>query len=318
LILAYGAASPALAAPLQPHSKVVLALITAAQKEFDAANFERAGELFRDIWKQDKSARAALYNAARAYHLAAKLDRAEELYNEFLALPDVDPATQQKIATQQADIRDKRAERKGDEAANAEKDGDFQLAAGLWSEALALQAKPAWLLRHARALHRAGKKDAALIGYDRYLKEAPADAPGRNMAEGWRAEVAPPAAAMAAPAPVIAKQDQQGPSLLAWTALGAGVLVLAGGGTVLGLAASDDSTLNTKLQTLDSTGQINGISHANAIKESQRIESQYTLGWLLTGVGAAATGVGAWLALQTPSKVAVSPLPSGLLVAVRF
>lgn len=63
-----------------PPSKIAAALINAAQKEFDAGNFERAGDLFHQIWRQDNSQVAALYNAARAYHLAGRADAAGELY----------------------------------------------------------------------------------------------------------------------------------------------------------------------------------------------------------------------------------------------
>ena len=82
LLATLAPAGPVLAAP--PKSKVVTALIGAAQKEFDGGNFDRAGELFLDVWKQDKTQTAALYNASRAMHLAGNLDKADDLYREIV------------------------------------------------------------------------------------------------------------------------------------------------------------------------------------------------------------------------------------------
>jgi TolA-binding protein len=75
--------TPAHAAP-PDKARALQNLIAAAQREVDAANFERAAQLFLEIWRQDKSLPIVLYNAARAHHLAGKLDKADELYNEYL------------------------------------------------------------------------------------------------------------------------------------------------------------------------------------------------------------------------------------------
>jgi len=314
--LACSTAAPALAAPQR--SKFVAVLITAAQKEFDAANFERAGDLFLDIWREDKEARAALYNAARAYHLAGKLDKAEELYAEFLALPDVDASTLSKVQGQQADIRAKRADQKADTAARAEGAGDYRLAVALWGDAIRLNdAKPAWHLRYARALHLDGQKDAALGAYDRYLAQVPADTPERAQARAWRDEVAPALTVTAAPRDQPAAAPR--PAIAAMVTLGAGILALASGVTLLGLAAADEGELNARLARTDAAGKVRDLSLTEATSEAQRIESQYQIGWVCAGLGAIGAGVGTYLWLgPASSNVAVSPLPSGLRVAIRF
>ena len=87
----------ALPAPLLAQTRPSNVVFAAAQKEFGAGHFERAGELFLEVWQQGKAERPALYNAARAFHLAGKLDKAEALYREFQALPDQDAAVAAKI-----------------------------------------------------------------------------------------------------------------------------------------------------------------------------------------------------------------------------
>lgn len=78
-------------APVLARGGTVEAMIAAAQREFDAGNFARAGGLFLAIWRQgpssDRTQLAALYNAARAYQLAEELDQAEALFRELAAYP---------------------------------------------------------------------------------------------------------------------------------------------------------------------------------------------------------------------------------------
>ncbi len=181
--------SPVAAAPAGGKSKVVQALISAAQKEFDAGNFERAGELFLEIWRQDPEARPILYNAARAYQLAGKVDKADELFRELLAIADLDPVLKGKAQTQLEGLQVKRSEHKADEAGRAEKAGQYALAAGLWAEAIKLQPKKiAWLIKQARAYHLAGQLQQALATYDKYLAAAPANAEDRAQVQTWRDE----------------------------------------------------------------------------------------------------------------------------------
>ncbi|MSQ82596.1 MAG: hypothetical protein EXR77_06715 [Myxococcales bacterium] len=184
-------------------SKVVQALIAAAQKEFDAGNFERAGELFWEIWRHDPEARPILYNAARAFQLAGKIEKADELFGELLAITDLDPVLKGKAQNQVEGLLVKRSELKADEAGRAEKASQYALAAGLWAEAIRLQPKKiAWVLRQARAYHLAGQLQLALATYDKYLTAAPATAEDRPQVQTWRDEcVAKPPVAIATPEP---------------------------------------------------------------------------------------------------------------------
>lgn len=346
--------TPALAAA--PKSKVVQALIAAAQKEFEAGNFDRAGELFVEIWRQDPDSRPALYNAARAFQLAGKLERADELFRELLALPDLDAALKTKAQTQLDVLQRQRGERKAEEADRAEKGGQYAAAAGLWADAVRLlPSKPAWALRQARALHLAGQWAAALAAYDRYLGTTPAPGEDRAQVQAWREEVeqklhppaqpeprvvpqapvepahaatpteAPPTPAVPAPVqarrepvpPVaVAKQAPEPASRLPVIVLGGGSALAVAGIVTLLVAKGEDADLQAKFST---DHKITTITRAQSLAEADRISGHYALGWALTGVGMVGAGVGAWLlASQPQARVTVAPVGQGVVVVGRF
>lgn len=323
-------------------SKVVQALISAAQKEFDAGNFERAGELFLEIYRQDPETKPALYNAARAYQLAGKVDRADELFRELIAAPEMDPALKVKAQNQLDSLQVKRGERKADEADRAEKAGQYSAAAGLWGEAVQLQsAKVAWTLRHARALHLAGQAAAALATYDRYLAATPETNPDRAQVQGWKAELtakpAPPPDSpvlppdklvepIKAPAPidpgpvksvvpVVPPAPAKSPLPLA--VMGGSGALLVGGLIVVAVASGDESALLGKKNP--ATGKFKDITFLAYQAEANRISGNYALGWTLTGLGAIGAGVGAYLwTQQDKPSIAVVPTLTGLALAGRF
>lgn len=331
-------------------SKVVQALIGAAQKEFDAGNFERAGELFLEIYRQDPDTKPAIYNAARAYQLAGKLDRADELFKELIAAPDMDPALKVKAQNQLELLAVKRAERKADEADRAEKAGQYAVAAGLWGEAVTMQpAKTPWILRHARALHLAGQAPAAMAAYDKYLAATPEASPDRAQVQAWRGELsAKPAPPPDKPAPPPDKPvpppenppppDKPAPppdkpvpppdkplppapppekSLLPVIVMGAGGALLVTGLVVVGVASGDQTALEAKKDAV--TGKFKGITFLGYQTEANRISGNYAMGWTLTGLGAIGAGVGVYLWLgQSKPAVAVVPTFDGFAVAGRF
>ncbi|MSP92827.1 MAG: hypothetical protein EXR79_13655 [Myxococcales bacterium] len=336
-------------------SKVVLALIAAAQKEFDAGSFERAGEIFLEIWHQDPSTQPAIYNAARAYQLGGRLERANDLYLELLVAPDMDPALKTKAQAQLDAIKGKRGERKADEADRAEKAGQYAAAAGLWGEAVVLApTKVQWLLRQARALHLAGQAASALALYDRYLAGTPDSGPDRAQVQGWRAEVEPkPEPAVVAPAPpqpalpltppdalpdlptptdppappavpsatvpaagVTQPPPEAASSMLPLSLLAGGGALIVTGVVVVALANSAEGKLAAHNGP---NGRITGISLAAYTEEAHRLSGNYRVGWALTGAGVVGAGVGAWLLLREPSaRVVLAPGAGGAVVVVRF
>ena len=338
------------------NANVVRVLLTAAQKAFDAGDFARAGELFLEVWRTDPQARPVLYNAARAFQLAGKVDKAEELFGELLALPDLDTSLGAKAKSQFALLRAGRAERKGEQAVQAEREKQFGVAAALWAEAVRLQpAKVAWLARQARAHQQAGQLQEAAVAYDEYLELAPDDAPERAEAEAWRRQLgsaqtpdrapalAQPPAARAAetqPAPVARATPkatplltkiqpagkaraqlhvEPGPPVGAWILFGTGTVAVVGGGIVLWTAKGYDDELQKKYQQLDGEGKIVGIGKEEGAVEAARIDREYVIGWAVAGAGALAAVVGLVLALQTPEPaVVLVPTGDGVRVAWRF
>jgi tetratricopeptide (TPR) repeat protein len=335
--------APAFAAA--PKGKVVQALIAAAQKEFEAGNFDRAGELFVEIWRQDPDSRPALYNAARAYQLGGKLDRADELYRELLAIPDLDPALKTKAQAQLDILQGQRGERKADEADRAEKAGQYAAAAGLWGDAVRLvPAKLPWLLRWARALQMAGQWAAAEAAYDRYLAATPTTSEDRAQVSAWREEVelklhppavpTPPVEPAPTPKPVevaptptpvtpvqprvgVVKREAPPPaSKLPMVVLGGGGALAVAGIVTLLIAKGEEADLQAKFAT---DKKITTITRAASLAEADRISSHYAIGWALTGVGVVGAGVGAWLlATQPATRVTVAPTLDGVLVSGRF
>lgn len=164
-------------------------LLAAAQKQADAGNLERGAELYLEIWRIDRSAQPALYNAARLYQLAGNLDKAEQLYREFLQLSDLTAEARGKAEGKLAEVQQRRAEKRSEEAARAEGNGQYAVAADLWAEAVAMDGKRVdWLRRWGRALQLANKPAQARGVYDRYLALAGQDGE-RAQVEAWRAEL---------------------------------------------------------------------------------------------------------------------------------
>lgn len=311
-VVLVGTAAGPRAATAAPNAKLSDALVTAAQREFDAGRFERAAELFLDIWRQDDRAAVALYNAARSFHLGGILERADGVYREFLARAKPDPATEAKVRNHMADVDRRRAQARATEAVRAEEAGRYIVAAQLWSEAGSLQPdNPEFTLKEGRALHLGGDITAARDRYNRYLAAAPPDDPQRAVATQW--QTALDATTEAAGAPATARTWAGWACVVAGAgAGGAGLWFVAGAAT-----ATDE--LERKLATTDAAGKITGIGEAAARVEADRIDRQFLLGWSSVGVGVAAGAIGAWLLATRPGAGAVVTWgPRAVGVAVRF
>lgn len=314
------ATSPTVALAAGP-SKVVTALINAAQKEFDAGNFERAGQLFLEIFKQDATQIAALYNAARGFHLGRRFVKAEELYRQLLALPSTEAPLKAKVEGQLVDIQNQRADVKVEEAVKAEEAGNFALAVQLWGDAVRMGGrKLPWVLRMARAKQLAGQKDAALKEYDAYLAETPEDDKGRVDAARWRAEIAPATyddVPVPRDAPVVKAVVVEAPSRWpAYATLGGGVALAAAGLGLYVATQGDVSNYDAKMAA-SAGGMVTGWSLQEANAERDRINGRVYVSWGLAGVGAVVAGVGAWLLVRAPGAT-VAVTPQGVLIAGRF
>lgn len=171
-------------------SKTIVALLAAAQKQLDAGNFERAAELFLEIWRLDRSTIPALYNAARSFQLAGQLDKSERLFRELLALAELPPAARSKAQTQLDAVQVKRGERRAEDAHRSESAGQFEVAMAMWSEALALDPdRVDYLRRLGRAAQLAHKPQQALAAYAKFLASKVVSEADRSQVQAWRAEL---------------------------------------------------------------------------------------------------------------------------------
>jgi tetratricopeptide (TPR) repeat protein len=340
LILGAGLAlsQAAVAAP-SAKDKMVAALLGAAQKAFDAGEFERAGEIYLDLWRQDSTQPLYLYNAGRARHLGGQLDSAEDLYRQLLALPGLDQARIDKTRGYLVEVQRRKGERKAEEAAKVERDGKYDAAAALWRDAFDLDPnRHAWLARAGRSMQLAGKKDEAAAAYQKYLAAAPKDASDRSDVVRWFGELKPGDAApsgggpgAAAPvggnAPAVGVGAQGAASktpIAAWIALGGGGALVAGGAAMYLLALGDQDQLQKDLDASAHTvggKTVYKLDYAAIRDRNDAIAQGKTIGVALTGAGVAAACVGVWLVLSEPkSGVAVAPALDlrGVRAAWRF
>lgn len=214
-LLTVGAAWSGRAAP-PPANKTVQALIAAAQKQVDSGNLERGADLFVEIWRLDRTAHAALYNAARLYQLVGNLEKSETLWRDLLGEPGVPADAREKAQAKLAEVQQRRMERRTEDAARAEGNGQYGVAADLWSEAVAADGtRSDWLRRWGRALHLAGRHAQARSVYERYLGHPAGASAERAQVEAWRAELVGPAErppvieAPVAPAAAVAPADRE-------------------------------------------------------------------------------------------------------------
>ena len=349
-------ASGAYSAPLSQQEKAIAALSNAAQSELDQGHFERAADLFLQLWRKDATLPVALLNAARSSQLAGQWERADELYREFLALPNQEPARLAKARRFYDELRSAKAQRKAEEAARAERDGRYDLAAALWTDAFDLdRTRLASLARLGRAQHLAGKGEVARATYRKYLDVTGIEAPDRADVQRWLAELpsesattptpavvtnspgstpttaqppstapapgnsaAPPATAVAVPTVTAHASNSTPWRAVALTATG-GTALLAGAG-LLAVGLGKKADYEAAVGKTDAQGNILSIDHDTAREMAQRAETYVNLGFGVAGVGAVAAGVGLWLWLREPAGAgAVAlPVPGGMAVAVRF
>ncbi|MBI5607535.1 MAG: hypothetical protein HY902_01490 [Deltaproteobacteria bacterium] len=207
--------------------------------------------------------------------------------------------------------------------------GEFERAVDLYLAAYrADPAQVGMIYAAARAAHLAGQLDRADELYRQALQN-----PGlaSDLAEQARQHLADLAArrdqadkhrakaGTGDPPPVDSPEPARADAMATWIALGGGVALLAAGLGTVRWAWSDERDLNAKLDNR-SAGKITSINYTDAQSAHSSINLRYGLGWTATGLGAAAAGVGAWLALRgSDSRVAVLPGgPGSLVVALRF
>lgn len=335
--------SPAMAAD---SAKFATTIARQAMAAYQAGDFPRAGQLYLQAYKADPKAEY-LYAAARAEQLAGVFVPAVEHYRKARDLPDLDPALRAKCIAYVAEILAAQAESKAAEAEKAMRQGELRLAAQLFHDAFALApGRWDWLFKAAMAEQAAGDLEAAERDYAAYVQHAPDQAEDRKQAQvrletlrrpaplpvaetkkppqpatgpeptAPPAEVtpvtAPTAAAGAVPAVVRAPQAE--PAIerwLAWSAVGGGLALVAGGLALYAAQGEERATLDSAMAH-QKDGKITGIGYDAYSAQRDSLNSAYRNAALLSGAGVVAGGLGVWLLLREPVKtVQVGPGPGG-------
>lgn len=328
-----------------------------AAAAFEQGDHQRAAQLYMQAYASDAATLDYVYGAARAEHVANKLDQAELHYEEYIKKGG--KGTRLANANKYLlEVRSAKAEIKASDAERAVRMDNPLLAAQLFHSAFDM-APQRWdfLYRESMVREQAGQKPEAKALLARYLRDAPADAHDREEAKARfavldgkpavkpaevpkPAEVAKPqlvspvvvqppvARAVAEPLPAAGivspraepPQDQGSARALAWTTTAVGAAVALTGLGLAVWAQLDQSSLQKQL-TPNGAGLIDGISYSEAQARVSANDNRRLAGEMLGGVGVLATATGAWLlwrAYPGDAHVTVAPTPSSLQLLVRF
>lgn len=315
-------AATVVAAP--PSAKNMAALLVAAQKQLDARNYERASELYLEIWRLDPSGVIALYNAARAMQLSGNIDKSAPLYEEFLALTDVPAELRTKAQTQLAVVQKKQAEHRMSDAEEADSAGQFNIAVSLWQQAIARDATQTdWLRRLGRSLQLAERKEEALTAYDKYLATPASVGADRAQVAGWRAQlilegVRDPNVPIVSVSKV---HSGAGSVVLPVIICGSGVILAGVGSVLLYQADQDRSALDVQTWGAVSQGGAITLSYSEAQARAQSIAGRRTVATsALVSGGALALAGGIWWFLRATDDapaLTVLPTPGGAQVTLQ-
>ncbi len=327
-------ASPSLAAD---KAKVATTMAQQALKAYESGNYARASELYLSAFRTQPDA-AYLYAAARSEHLAGHDAQAEDLYKRFIAAPGAEPDRVRKVGEYRADLQQKRAVGIAADADKAAQD-DPRLSAKLYLDAWRLApAQLQWLFQAAVAEQNADELAKAKAHLQEYLSKAPADARERAQAEARLEAIGRKLDLAAAPktpagqkslviqkdaplaplesTPLIGSNGTTTPTdrTLAWSTTGAGAVMAVSG---LGLLAATLSTLNQfNKDTTPVADRIVTMTHVQAQDRAAAINTRMGISAALGSLGLVGVGVGTWLLVRTPARIAFSP--NSIDIAVHF
>ncbi len=332
------------APPPTGHEKLLATMASAAKKAFDDGAFQHAGELYLDYFGQEH-APIALFSAARSFHLAGLIDKADELYKQFSDIRTAEAGQVQKAAAYRLEIAERRADRKAEEAARAEQAGHYLAAAELWADARR-DAPTRWslLARQGRATQLAGQQQQASVLFRLFLDSAPTDAADRPAVLRWQASVEPPVAVEPAKAatgsdsvgqptvvqllpPVMAapvRRPAEPKPIAAYAAVALGsAMEIAGLLTYLAARGSSDD-LVSRLAQVDKNGLVVGVTDQQARTKSSDIAREKTISASMALLGAAGLGLGIWLwhdqrgQIGTPASAQLLLTDKGIALCGQF
>ncbi len=323
-----------------------------AAAAFEQGDHQRAAQLYMQAYASDAATLDYVYGAARAEHVANKLDAAQLHYQEYIKKGG--KGTRLVNANKYlVEVRSAKADIKASDAERAVRMDNPLLAAQLFHSAFEM-APQRWdfLYRESMVREQAGQKAEAKALLERYLRDAPADVHDREEAKARfavldnKAAVKPvePVKPVAAVSPVVVQQpvahvapdplpaailtspssasppDHGSARAIAWTTTVVGAAVALSGLGLAVWAQVDQGNLQKQL-TPNAAGMIDGISYSEAQARVASDANRRLAGEILGGVGLAATATGAWLlwrAYPGDAHVTVAPTPSSLQLLVRF
>jgi tetratricopeptide (TPR) repeat protein len=297
--------------------KAAEAMAHKAAAAYEQGDHSRAAQLYFEAYRQDPQRPDYLYGAARSEQIAGLLDRAEEHFAAFIALPGADPQRVEQAKGRLQELRGRRADERAQLGDAALRKGELLVAAQLFLEAADLApTRPVLRFKAGAALWDGGRRDEAKFQLERYLREAADDAPERARA---RLLLEPPATNVAMPAtptaPVAATANPVATVVApapirpasrwwAWGIAGSGG-ALAAVGTLMYLNAVEErAQVDLLLTDKRYDGLITGTSFEEARAWADDIAGKKTRAAALGGLGVAALVTGVALVRSDPAPVA--------------
>ena len=308
-------AQPAFAAAPLPAN--VQTMVTAAEKAYAAADFAGASDLFEQAWKAAPASTTLLYNAGRAAQLAKNLDRAEDLYQKYLALTGQEPKFLEKskaylLDVQQAKkaVRVEKAKAKAQVAEQFQNDKRYRDAAAAYRDAYRLdEANLEYLFKAGQTASIGGDDDAAKQYLTEYLAKAPADAAERADVERMLRGAAPKSRDAPKKDEVAERVAEKQPPPSGGSGRTVGLITAIGGLAVAGAGVA-----------LYATASVYGHNDSAGNLVVDRADAGQTVGPIVAAVGGAAAvaGVVIWLLSDSPKSVTVVPTWNGINIAWQF
>ena len=285
-------------------SKQAAGMANSAKNAYEAGDHQRAMDLFLQAWKIDKNQPAYIYSAARAAHIAKKLDLAEQYYREYLAQATADPRVAEKANDYLREIARERLDAKVAEGEDAERNKLFELAIRIYDDVLKSDpSRQSMQLFKGRALLRGGKLDEAEVALREYKSNAPGDAPGLKDADAYLAQIDESRRRAFNPANGLADANVvAGPppkplpvnNIVGWSLVGAGGIAGVVGVVQLARAIKARSDLDALVTPRNSLGRIYQVSYDDAAAQSASIASLRTQAAILGSAGLVTAAFGAW------------------------
>lgn len=338
--------------------RAAVSMAQQAAKAFEAGDYLRAIELYRNAWQQDAKP-AYLWALARAEQLGGMHEKASDHYRQFVKAPGAEAARVPKAQAYLAEIERARIDAAVFEADKAAREGDSGLAAQMYLDALRRDPTRVELTYKAACAEQQSERwQEAAEHFAAYLAVAAPDAPQRAQAQ-MRLEAArrkaelvprnpqldkPLAAPQAQPGSPVARPSEPGaPGAVTERASQAptppppmglrsqgqtdstlawsvtgGGALLALSGLVLYITTGNDAQSWQRSVAVGPDGKIRGLSYDEALAQAQSINLRMGVAGGLGVVGLASAATGVWLLVRTPSRVVLLPAPGGAQLAWAF